>query len=103
MDRPMGSNRVGRMDPTRVGWNGWKRPGKGTPADPAILRQEEVVEQSRNYDSYPDLVQVLNGMRWNLIWYLPVCAYFILRVFWQNVELYWESVVATYRHYLLFL
>lgn len=101
---PPGGIDYGSRDYFRHRDNRWERRGKGAPADPAILRQEEVAGQSLNYDSYSDLVlEMLNGMRWNLIWYLPVCAYFILRVFWQNVELYWESVVSTYRHWRFFL
>ena len=95
---PPGGIDYGSRDYFRHRDNRWERRGKGAPADPAILRQEEMAGQSLNYDSYSDLVlEMLNGMRWNLIWYLPVCAYFILRVFWQNVELYWKSVVSTYR------
>jgi len=42
-------------------------------------------------------------MRWNLAWYVPVGAYFILRVFWQNVEFAWEGVRATIRHFSFLL
>lgn len=43
--------------------------------------------------------RMLTNMRWNLIWYLPLVVYFILRLFWPNAELYWEGLVSTFRHY----
>ena len=42
-------------------------------------------------------------MRWNLAWYVPVSAYFILIIFWQNVEFAWEGLRATIRHFSFLL